>query len=355
MTIEGHQLGPLLNQQGMRPDINAANDALKSRIGDAKYQQLHDDAYHEIAGSASQMLMGNDRDALAGFLKLQAGDPVAAAEIFNKAVAPTSSESGIEMSPDEYKGMSRSPDDIVSQDQADGYKAFAHDREVSMGTVPAYQEPGGSAAGGGDEGGEYGRGDSPGDIVSQETADGIRSKAHENEVDGDTGGGEGGGRGSVARESAPQMHVNPGHKPDAEHAGGSTKPSAPHTSGNQAHGTKSPADHAPAKTQAASGGRNLSSRYPINSDGGSKIPKRESQPAHSPKIEWAKDPKEADRNPSGSSKAGTAVRNTSGPLTGEAAVINALKGVNLGDPDKRHAQIENAPIFWIIVLMDTNR
>ena len=142
MNFEGHQFGPILNQAGMLPDINRANEALKAKIGDSAYQKLNDDAYYEIAKSASQLLMGGDRDALAGYLKLEAGDPVAAAEIFNKAVSPTSSGSSIKMSPDEYKGMNKSPEDIVSQDQADGYKAFAHDREVSMGTVPAYQGPG---------------------------------------------------------------------------------------------------------------------------------------------------------------------------------------------------------------------
>ncbi len=139
MSFEGHQFGPLLNQKGMIPDINQANEALKAKIGDSAYQRLHAEAYDEISGSASQLLMGGDRDALAGYLKLQAGDPDAAAEIFNKTVSPTSSGSGVKLSPDEYKGMNKSPEDIVSQDQADGYKAFAHDREVSMGTVPEYQ------------------------------------------------------------------------------------------------------------------------------------------------------------------------------------------------------------------------
>ncbi len=167
-----------------------------------------------------------------------------------------------------------------------------------------------SAASGGDEGGESaGRGDSPGDNVSQENADGIRSKAHENEIDSDTGGGEGGGgRGSAA------------------------KPSVPHVAGNSEHGTKSPADHTPPKTQTASASKHTSNGYSFNKDGGSRAPKSDSKPAHSPKISWAKEPKESDRN-------------TSGHLTGEAAVINALKGGNLGDPDKRHAQMENSDLL----------
>ena len=291
MSFEGHQFGPMLNQQGMLPDIIRANEALKNKIGESAYQQLHSDAQHEIARSKSQLLMGGDREALAGFLKLQEGDPVAAAEIFNKAASPTSSGSSIQMSPDEYKGMNKSPEDIVSSDQAEGYKAFAHDREVSMGTVSEYQEGG-----------------SPGDNVSQENADGLRSKAQENEIDSDIGGEIGGGRGSAA------------------------KPSAPHMAGNSEHGSKQSADHTPAKTQTASASKHTSNGYSFNKDASSKAQKSDTQQAHSPKISWAKDSKESDRN-------------ASGPLRGKAAVDNALKGVNLGDPDRRHAQMEHADLL----------
>ena len=90
MTIEGHQFGPALVKAGMLTDIHRATHALKSKIGSEAYQELSDNAQREIDSSASQLLTGGDRDALAGFLMLQAGDPVAAAEIFNRAVSPTS-------------------------------------------------------------------------------------------------------------------------------------------------------------------------------------------------------------------------------------------------------------------------
>lgn len=91
ITIEGHQLGPAIVKAGLLLDVYQATNALKSKIGLPAYIELANNAQREIDASASSLLTGNDRDALAGFLMLEAVDPVAAAEIFNRAVSPTTS------------------------------------------------------------------------------------------------------------------------------------------------------------------------------------------------------------------------------------------------------------------------
>ena len=330
----GSQLAHDLVKAGAGGEIAGALRVLDQKLGTAGYNQSSADAQHEINTTSAQELGAGspERAALHGMLMLRSADPVAAQEIINKYLSPTDKGSGVDIKPDEYQGQHKSPDDIVSQDQADGFKAFAHDREVSMGTVPAYQEPGGFTASDVDEGGEYGRGDSPGDIVSQGTPEGFRSKAHENEIDSDTGGGEGGGgRGSAAKPSEPQMPLNPGHKPAVDHAGGSTKPSAPHTSGNPAHGTKSPADHTPPKTQAASGGKHTSNGYSFN-DAGSRKQKQDTQQVHSPKVSWANDPKESNGKTSVGSSHGVGV-----------GTANVKGGVD--DPNKIRGQIMNSKLL----------
>ena len=298
MSFEGHQFGPMLNKAGMIPDINQANEALRGKIGEAAYQRLHAEAHDEISGSKSQLLMGGDRDALAGFLKLQAGDPVAAAEIFNKAASPTSSGSGAKMSPDEYKGLKKSPDEIVSPDQAKAFESFAHDREVSMGSVPEYQGDGGSSSDYAASGGESeGAGNSPG------------SRSNENEIDFDTGSGEGGGSG-----------------------GSGAKPSAPHMTNNSDPGHKPAVDHNVPKTKIESGGKHGANISHAHKDGGAKSQKSDSQPSHSPTITWAKDTKETDKGTSGSSQ--------EKPTVG---VIN--QNGNTSDPGSVRSRINNSKLL----------
>jgi conjugal transfer mating pair stabilization protein TraG len=119
------QLGPALNKAGALADISNANRALEEKMGSQEYAKLSNDAQYEINNSSASGLVGADREALAGFLKLNREDPVAAAKIFNDYLLPTSSESGADISPTEFKNNSKSVDDIVSNDMAENFRSKA--------------------------------------------------------------------------------------------------------------------------------------------------------------------------------------------------------------------------------------
>ena len=169
LSLPYQDLATRLNKSGALPDINSVNNKLESNMSDKDKANRSENVQYEINRSSASGLVGGDRDALAGFLKLNQQDPVKAAEILNSAIMPTSSGSGVNISPTEFKKDSQSVDGIVSN----------------------------------------------------ETAAGFRSKAKGEDSDHDTGGGvEGGnGSGSPIKQSVPQMatHQEHGQKPSADH------------------------------------------------------------------------------------------------------------------------------------------
>jgi conjugal transfer mating pair stabilization protein TraG len=119
------QLGPALNKAGALADISNANRDLKEKMGPQAYAKLSSEAQYEINSSSASGLFGADREALAGFLKLNSENPVAAAKILNDYLLPTTSGAGVDISPSEFKNNSQSVDSIVSNDMAEGFRSKA--------------------------------------------------------------------------------------------------------------------------------------------------------------------------------------------------------------------------------------
>jgi len=259
-SIPYQDLARRLKDSGAIVDINNATQNLKSNMGDSAYQKLADNAAHEINNSSAQDIIGWDREALAGFLMLNEADPVAAAEIMNNHLTPSSSGSGVSMSPDEYKGQKKSPDDIMSKDEADGIKAFAHDGEQSMGTVPAFNDGSGEGSGSNNKAGAN---ESFDRASSGETLGGNSNKKNNDDSDVD---------GNGSKTAMPQMATHRGHS------------------------AKVAADHSAPKTQTA-GGQRSSNSSSVNKDSGGKSSKSSGQ--STPKVDWAKDPQESDAQPQG--------------------------------------------------------
>jgi conjugal transfer mating pair stabilization protein TraG len=191
LSLPYQDLARRLNESGAIVEINQANNELEEKMGSAAYQQLSDEAQYEINRSSASGLVGGDRDALAGFLKLNQQDPAKAAAILNNAITPTSSGSGVNLSPIEFQKNSKSVDELVSN----------------------------------------------------ETAGSFRSKAKGEDDDHDTGGGaEGsGGRGSAFKQPAPHIATHQDHATKSPQTNGS-KPAVPgHATGKNsgADSTKS--------------------------------------------------------------------------------------------------------------------
>jgi conjugal transfer mating pair stabilization protein TraG len=131
------QLGPALNKAGALADISNANRALEEKIGPQAYAKLSSEAQYEINSSSASGLIGDDRETLAGFLKLNSADPVAATKTFNDFLLPTTSGTGMDISPTEFKNNSQSVDSIVSNDMAEGFrskvKGYAGDQDSDVG------------------------------------------------------------------------------------------------------------------------------------------------------------------------------------------------------------------------------
>jgi hypothetical protein len=200
LSLPYQDLARRLDKSGAIVAINQANEDLKSKMGDSAYQQLSNEAQHEINKSSASGLVGGDRDALAGFLKLNQQDPVKAAAILNNALTPTSSGSGVDLSPAAFQSDSMSADDIV-----------------------------GNAA-----------------------ADSFRSKAKGDDGDHDTGGGAEGrdGRSSSFKHSAPQMATHQDH---------ATKPATDHNAQKASQSTNSKPSVPGAASSKDGGGKNTKS------------------------------------------------------------------------------------------------
>lgn len=125
LSLPYQDLATRLNKSGALPDINKANEELQSKMSDKDKANLSENAQYEINRSSASGLVGGDRDALAGFLKLNQQDPAKAAEILNSAIMPTSSGSGVNISPTEFKKDSQSVDGIVSNETAAGFRSKA--------------------------------------------------------------------------------------------------------------------------------------------------------------------------------------------------------------------------------------
>ncbi|MBF6650443.1 conjugal transfer protein TraG N-terminal domain-containing protein [Methylobacter sp. BlB1] len=125
LTMATWQFGPALNKAGALADISNANRDLEEKMGPQAYAKLSSEAQYEINSSSASGLFGDDREALAGFLKLNSADPVAAAKIFNDYLLPTTSGAGVDISPSEFKNNSQPVDSIVSTDMAEGFRSKA--------------------------------------------------------------------------------------------------------------------------------------------------------------------------------------------------------------------------------------
>ena len=208
LSLPYQDLARRLDKSGAIVAINQANEDLKSKMGDSAYQQLSSDAQHEINKSSASGLVGGDRDALAGFLKLNQQDPVKAAAILNNALMPTSSGSGVDLSPSKFKSENMSVDDIVGNDAADSF----------------------------------------------------RSKAKGDDGDHDTGGGAEGrdGRGSSFKHSAPQMATHQDH---------ATKPATDHNSpkATQSAGSKPPVPGAASSKDGGGKSTKTGNQSPVGS------------------------------------------------------------------------------------------
>ncbi|WAK04418.1 conjugal transfer protein TraG N-terminal domain-containing protein [Methylobacter sp. YRD-M1] len=119
------QLGPALNKAGALADISNANRDLEEKMGPQAYAKLSREAQYEINNSSASGLVGADREALAGFLKLNSENPVVAAKILNDYLLPTTSGAGVDISPSEFKNNSQPVDSIVSNGMAEGFRSKA--------------------------------------------------------------------------------------------------------------------------------------------------------------------------------------------------------------------------------------
>jgi conjugal transfer mating pair stabilization protein TraG len=134
LSLPYQDLARRLNNSGAIVEINQANKELEDKMGSPAYQKLSNDAQYEINRSSASGLVGGDRDALAGFLKLNQQDPVKAAAILNNAITPTSSGSGVNLSPAEFQKDGKSVDGIVNNETAAGFRSKANGEDSEYDT-----------------------------------------------------------------------------------------------------------------------------------------------------------------------------------------------------------------------------
>lgn len=190
LTLPMHDLARRLNDTGAIVDIVQATSNLEKNMSPNAFNELYGNAQREIDNSSASLpgekkkpeITGGDRAALAGYLMLNQQDPIAAAAIMDKYLAPTSPGSGVNFSHAEHEKASQSV----------------------------------------------------ADIVSNETAADFRSRAIGKDSDPDTSGGVEGrdGRGQSSKSSAPQIatHQDHGQKTSAVHG---AKNSSPASGGKQ--------------------------------------------------------------------------------------------------------------------------
>ena len=91
MSIPYQDLARRLNNSGAIVDINSAKEGLKSKMGSQAYQELVNNAEHEINSSNVANITGGDREALSGFLVVNEADPITALKIMTYYLSPTTS------------------------------------------------------------------------------------------------------------------------------------------------------------------------------------------------------------------------------------------------------------------------
>lgn len=132
LSMSYQDLARRLNNSGAIVDINLENQAIAESMGAEAYQKLSDDAQYEINRSSASGIFGGDRDALAGFLKLNQANPIKAAEIVNKALMPTSSDSGVEIKATQFQNDQKGIKGIMGDQSADSIKSLASDWNESQ-------------------------------------------------------------------------------------------------------------------------------------------------------------------------------------------------------------------------------
>lgn len=128
LSLPYQDLARRLNNSGAIADINNANQALESNMSADEKASISAGVQYDINRSSASGIVGGDREALAGFLKLNQQDPVKAAEILNNAIAPESGGaggSGVSLTPSSFKGDSKSVDGIVDSGTANSFRSKA--------------------------------------------------------------------------------------------------------------------------------------------------------------------------------------------------------------------------------------
>jgi len=133
LTLPMHDLARRLNDTGAIVDIVQAASNLEKNMSPNAFNELSSNAQREIDNSSASLpgekkkpeITRGDRAALAGYLMLNQQDPIAAAAIMDKYLAPTSPESGVNFSHTEHEKDSQSVADIVSNETAADFRSRA--------------------------------------------------------------------------------------------------------------------------------------------------------------------------------------------------------------------------------------
>lgn len=126
LSMPYQDLARRLVNSGALADIKNAQEKLRSEMGANDYAALSKNAQYEINNSSAVLEPGShERDALSGFLMLNEQDPAKAAEIVNRILMPTNTESGVPFGHDAYANDSVGVDGIVSQQMANGFRSKA--------------------------------------------------------------------------------------------------------------------------------------------------------------------------------------------------------------------------------------
>ena len=133
LTLPMHDLARRLNDTGAIVDIVQAASNMEKNMSPNAFNELSSNAQREIDNSSASLpgekkkpeITGGDRAALAGYLMLNQQDPIAAAAIMDKYLAPTSPGSGVNFSHTEHEKDSQSVANIVSNETAADFRSRA--------------------------------------------------------------------------------------------------------------------------------------------------------------------------------------------------------------------------------------
>jgi len=222
LSMSYQDLARRLNNSGAIVDINLANQSIAESMGAEAYQKLSDDAQYEINRSSASGIFGGDRDALAGFLKLNQSDPIKAAEIVNKALMPTSSDSGANITPTQFQKDQKSIKDIMGDQSADDIKSLAEDWNETQGN-------------GTDVDGKSSKTGKGTGIEKPELASGHQSKRGKNDSEPEINDGD---HKTSIKHQTPHAQEHLGHGAKTSHTAEPNQASINHAGGNK-HGSGS--------------------------------------------------------------------------------------------------------------------